>query len=284
MSVLMIKRNIKKRANGFFSNFSFDGEKRNELSDDERRVYFLTSGTLTVKSPVVIDVFLVGGGGSGSGASSSIINYAGGGGGGGYTLVANDITLRAGEMYPIVIGDGGVKGYILGGDGGSTSAFGYTADGGKGGGLLEENDDGTATYRIFYGGAGGSGGGSGAELSSPYGWKGGELGSDGREYRPSNYPNYNRGIGGKGQGRSTAIFENNEHGPYFAGGGSGGSSTPAIVTGALGGGGASGENGEPNTGGGGGGITKTTVDGTTKTIGPGNGGSGVVVIRLKRWL
>ena len=56
------------------------------------RLKFLTSGTLTLKNKITVDVFLVGGGGSGG------KTYTGqrgvGGGGGGYTNTTKKLTMQ----------------------------------------------------------------------------------------------------------------------------------------------------------------------------------------------
>ena len=66
------------------------------------RLKFLTSGTLTLKNKITVDVFLVGGGGAGGGGSY------GAGGAGGYTNTVKSQTINPGT-YSIVVGAGGAS-------------------------------------------------------------------------------------------------------------------------------------------------------------------------------
>ena len=140
--------------------------------DSNWRIRFLTSGVFTAEKTASVDVFLVGGGGAGSSSS---------GGGGGYTRTERNVYLLADQSYEVIVGAGG-----SGGDGGTTSGFGYTVEGGRAG-------------SGYYGGAGGSGG-------SGYGTVGGVDGGDGT---------YN---GGAGQGRTTREFEEADGTLYSTGG------------------------------------------------------------------
>jgi hypothetical protein len=84
----------------------------------------------------LLDLFLVGAGGGGG--------SPGGGGGGGTYVLQNNISLTENTSYSVTIGSGGTKGTSwnitsstpfdnTGGNGGNSTAFGYTASGGVGG-------------------------------------------------------------------------------------------------------------------------------------------------------
>ena len=230
-----------------------DSDEPISVSQDNWKIRFLTSGTLTFQAlngaENGIDVFLVGGGGGGHGNGC-----AGGGGGGGYTTTGLTVSVDAGKSYEINIGAGGAAGS----DGGNSSAFGLSADGGKDGG----------TNANLYGGNGGSGGGG-------YGhqYAAGNGGSDGSNAASGHYP-------GKGQGTTTREF-GDPAARLYAGGGGGGTSRFNYGTGGAGGGGNGGNNnvnptsGTANTGGGGGG-------GPSGSKGGAAGGSGIVIIRNRR--
>ena len=112
---------------------------------------------------------------------------------------------------------------------------------------------------------------------------------------PTLFPFPGRGAGGGGAGQAGQPASNNGNGgdgaqfdiigvnTYYAGGGGGGTATGAIATGGLGGGGQGGTqsnvgtSGTNGTGGGGGGGGGTFLGGGTS---PGNGGSGIIVIRV----
>ena len=123
--------------------------------DGNWRIKFLTSGTLRFTGKdTYIDVCMVGGGGRGAWFTTS------GGGAAGSGHVSNFTVLAiAGNDYALVVGAGATGARatypegVYGADGGSTSAFGFTANGGYGGGNR-------ALSNIGYGGDGGSGGGS----------------------------------------------------------------------------------------------------------------------------
>lgn len=262
MGILMIKRNIRRKGVGFFSNFSYSGEMVKDLSQGQPRIRFLTSGILIPKSSMTIDAWLLGGGGGGAGK-------IGGGGGSGTTVTERGIELAAGNRYEIIIGSGGNAGSSedngwlnghIGGIGNMTEAFGFKATGGDGGG--SKNFPGSISYAPAYGGRGGSGGGAGSRAEGGKGGAGGKDGSNGND--PSNGGYY-----GNGNGISTTEF--GEGGKLYASGGSGGSHDGTVIPASEGGGGATGEAGQPNTGGGGGGADNTRTAGA--------GGSGIVVIR-----
>lgn len=223
------------------------------------KIRFLTSGTLTFTNlngaEDGIDVFLVGGGASGGGR---------GGGGGGYTKTQKSVSVKVGIEYPIIVGAGGVgpttSNRVPPNAGGTTSAFGLTANGGD----TSTNGD--------YPSSGGSGGGSGVVGGA--GYSGGSDGSSG-----------GGGDGGSGQGTTTREFEE-ANGTLYAGGGGGGAiTTNETSSGGAGGGGDGGgvgadprpKNGDANTGGGGGGLGNLDSSATYAS-----GGSGIVIIRNTR--
>lgn len=210
------------------------------------RIKFLTSGTLTLFKKLLADMFLVGGGGGATGAS---------GAGGGYTKTIKSVELEPGS-YEIVVGAGGVSA-----DGGTTTAFGSSANGGKKGDGYTPGD-------------GGCGGGSYLTSDSAPFYPAGTGGSDG-----SNGGGSPKHPGGTGQGTTTREFGETT-GDLYAGGG-GGSYSSGKGIGALGGagGGGNGRNdgtpatdGAANTGGGGGGGGGSGS----------NGGSGIAILRNHR--
>lgn len=227
------------------------------------KIRFLTSGTLTFTNlrgaANGIDVFLVGGGGNGGSYSEANGYSSASGGGGGYTKTQKAFSVTTNSTYNITIG----------GSGGNTSAFGYTANAGRNG------------AHESAGGAGGSGGGGSSIWNGP-GMNGGSDGSNGStaSYGNTTYS------GGAGQGSTTREFGESTGNLYSGGGGSGsGGGTPNLSSGkgGAGGGGNGGifsgthvkaQNGYANTGGGGGGAARETS--------PGSGGSGIVIIRNKR--
>ena len=232
-----------------------------EENEEGWQIQFLTSGTLNFSElDSTIDVWLVGGGGGGGKK---------GGGGGGYTNYAGSISPTIGANYSIVIGGGGsgASGSTTGGQGGTSTAFGYSSSGGYGG------VSGT-------GGNGGCGGGAGGGNSVSAG-TGGSNGGDGA--------NSGSTLGGTGQLTSTKDWGRYSGEPR-CGGGSGGQyyegtymNTPVpggVKGGGVGGYGNQQGNVEPtagwdNYGGGGGGSS-------TYGLGGANGGSGIVIIRNHR--
>jgi Glycine rich protein len=248
---------------------------------------FTTVGTstFTLSGPpsVQAQLLVVGGGGAGGGYND------GGGGGAGGLVYLSSVTLTAGT-YSIVVGAGGTgtPAYAVGGNGGNSSAFGYTGLGGGGGGA----DTGIAGAAGGCGGGGGFGtaggaatqaggfaggrgtygaGGTGAAAGaggSTTGAGGGGMGSAGTNL-----------VGGSGLQYSisgTAQF-------YAAGGGAGTDSASVQPLGGSGIGGNGGYRlntatnqptaGAPNTGSGGGALSQT-LGGYTS----GAGGSGIVII------
>ena len=169
-----------------------DADEPITASQDNWKIRFLTSGTLTITAlngaENGIDVFCVGGGGNG----------ASGGGGGGYTSTQKGVILYAGTEISIEIG----------GSGGNTSAFGITAKAG-------------ANANGFNGGAGGSGGGSLIKAGGSDGGDGGTQasytggtgqGTTTREFGEENgrlYAGGGGGAGGAGSGGSGIVIIRN---------------------------------------------------------------------------
>jgi hypothetical protein len=260
----------------------------------------------------ICDILLVGGGGGGG--------SFGGGGGAGAVLLITDYTLSAGS-YTISVGRGGTGGVNSGSNGtngGDTSivigGVTYTAIGGGGGGTRDQAAGGVGRA----GSNGGSGGGGshgeagnlllnvgGTSTKNTYsGWT--SYGNAGGEGKDGTATGYGSG-GGGGAGGEGAIAGGNiggnggagidlisifgtgvGHSGWFAGGGGGASHVTGTVglgnggNGLLGGGGngpltytANGNPGLANTGGGGGGSGYTFIGG--------DGGSGVVIIKLKQY-
>ena len=120
-------------------------------------VKFTTAGTYTFTAPAslaTLRVIIAGAGGGGGCDSLGLNEYAGGDG----ELVITDVSVTPKKSYTIIVGAGGsstagVFGQYTGSAGGSSSAFGVTAQGGSSSGLY----------------SGGSAGGAGA----------GHSGSDG---------------------------------------------------------------------------------------------------------
>lgn len=247
------------------------------------RIKFLTSGILTLKRNITIDLFLVGGGGGGSiggparfGCTAAGECYGGGAGGGGYTNTYLNQSIESGT-YDLVIGSGGAAA-----NDGKLSYFGnsskYFANGGKKGNGRT-------------GGAGGSGGGGGGgwnciiynpdwgvcESATNYGGgTGGKYGNSGNKGNPATAKYYGGGLaggaGGLGQysstGQTTCEFNEgtisacNTNVTAYGAGGAGGQSGKVSAAGTK------------NTGDGGGGGGSSAA-GTA-------GGSGIIIIRNKR--
>lgn len=237
-----------------------DDDQPITVSQGNWKIRFLTSGTLTFKNlngaENGIDVFLVGGGGGGSRAA----------GGGGYTKTLKAVKVSVGTAYLIEVGAGGIAGVgnsKAGSAGGTSNAFGASANGG------EAKTNGATS---FVGANGGSGGGAGSGNGA--GGKGGSDGSDGFHRNGTNQDS------GKGQGTTTREFGESD-GKLYAGGGGGCTLASSHGgDGGDGGGGAGGNtrggatSGATNTGGGGGGAANSKAGGA--------GGSGIVVIRNAR--
>nr|DAL13234.1 MAG TPA_asm: hypothetical protein [Caudoviricetes sp.] len=237
-----------------------DDDQPITVSQGNWKIRFLTSGTLTFTNlngaENGIDVFLVGGGGGGSRAA----------GGGGYTKTLKAVKVTVGTAYAIEVGAGGIAGVgnsKAGSSGGTSNAFGASANGGKANG----------TASSYIGANGGSGGGAGS--SNGAGGQGGSDGSDGF-HRDGTHRD-----SGTGQGTTTREFGESGGKLYAGGGGGVGTTTPANGGAGGDGGGGDGGNtsggatsGKTNTGGGGGGAANNKAGGS--------GGSGIVVIRNAR--
>ena len=248
------------------------GEPINATVRTDAKINQTIKGTQNYTIPTgynKMDLFAVGGGGGG-GDSSNGYGYSGGGGGGGYTRTVKNIAVTPGQILNIIVGAGGSHG-SKGKTGGSSivtrnNTTLISAEGGK-----------CVGYGNMDGGDGGSGGGNGAALRVEA-VNGGAGASDGADSASS--------LGGKGQGTTTRAFGELE-GTLHAGGGGGGAAGRGGGSvggaGGAGGGGAGGGQyamgiaGSANTGGGGGGGGYTRND--TSYAG-GNGGSGIVLIRL----
>lgn len=234
---------------------------------DDGVVELLTSGTIVFLEPKVIDVFMVGGGASGH-TKDRARDSGFGGGGGGYTKTVRGIIVNANDSFEVVIGGGGVAPNRPGG----ASGFGaYSVNGGVRGDL--------------YGGDGGSGGGGGVYSNSGYG-SGGSDGNNGevgypssstggkgqgfttREFGESSGKLY---AGGGGGGRYTSAQS-----AVVSAGGDGGGGTGGWISNT---GSRAATAGVANTGGGGGGGA--TVD-SEKYIEGASGGSGIVCFRIAK--
>ena len=230
-----------------------------------RQVTFLAGQTYTPDVGDFLyanfDLLLIGGGGAGG----AIV-----GGGGGEIKRVQNLSLGAVEPYTLVIGAGGQGAGAT--KGGTTSAFGYSAEGGNtgnGAGVYAGvAGAGAQTTSGITGGGGGGGGGSGFNMVA--------LG-----FTSPNGKNANISNGQGGRGGLAGYFWDDEI-PYFGGyasGGGGGSTGFTTATAAgFGGRGASQSNfatdGQEGTGsGGGGGATPIGRN-------PGNGGSGRIIIRF----
>ena len=254
-----------------------------------------------------VDIFCVGGGGGGAlgwyngGTTSGYYYCTGGGGGGGYTATAANISVSAGQTLVCTVGGGGAKGSSsnrAGSKGGTTSVTrnGSTlctaagGDGGAAGTSYSSTPEGQ-------GGNGGSGGGDGQRTgrgASTVSSKAGNGGTNGGK----GYDGFGNQNGGSGQGRTTRPFGEGSGTVYSGGGGGGGarSSSNTRGYGGTSGGGnggydiwdgsnttevTAGTNGGANTGGGGGGGGVDTAPIGSGCLQGGNGGSGVIIIRVK---
>ena len=290
-------RRMMTTANGKIDERSFDFTGRYNFNDEgngQWNIEFLESGTLTFNRSVNVDAWCVGGGGGG--APSGVVgnnHAAGGGGGGGYVAMGTSLRVVASTQYPVVVGEGGERGYvttgwpsiITGQDGEPSSFMNVTANGGQGGATIHKD----YTGRKNFGGNGGNGGGGyGPGGDDTYGGNGGSDGNNGTGGAP-----------GSGSGVLTRDFYMMS-GTQRSGGGGGGNyghwnDHEIQGAGGAGGGGnarkaiwvddskwVNAYDGVANTGGGGGGGA--TVDYTRETFycNGGNGGSGIVILRSHR--
>lgn len=195
--------------------FTYENGVCQLINDDSGnwRIKFLTSGVLTFtklgSAAKGIDVFLVGGGGACGYSLNASDNL--GSGGGGYTRTLRSLIIQENTAYQIVVGDGGNRPSSNNTQlrGGTSSAFGVSAQGGYSGLNVS-------------GGKGGSGG-AGSNSTT-----GGTDGGDGSNGSPS-------GAGGAGQGTTTREFGETA-GDFYASGGYFGSGAGEDNTGNGGGG------------------------------------------------
>jgi len=256
---------------------------------------FVTSGTLTVNQPGVIEYVIVGAGGGGGGAYG---DGAGGaseeGPGGGGQVITGSVTVAVGD-YAGTVGAGGAGGTRegagagdadAGSDGGSSTleTVGTAAGGGGGGSTNEAARTGASGGGGAYstggleGGAVGTAGGDGGDgdTSSPFNaGGGGGAGQDGSDASAGSHG---------GDGVEVAAFSTFGDSGWFGGGGGGGEWGAGGNTGDGGqGGGGSGaaestvaDHGDANTGGGGAGAFNQQFGNGADG---GDGGSGVVIVR-----
>ena len=239
---------------------------------------FSASGTLTVTTAGFADLVVIGGGGAGG---SSV----GGGGGAGGALVITNAYLPVGTLT-VTVGAGGAQSLVAANNGAASRIGDFYSPGGGG--------SGTAARPVGGNGASGAGGappskagGAGVTGIGSNGGTGGVSdgggGGGGGTAVGANSAAGNGGAGGAGQ--TTTIAGTTPTGAYvagsydFAGGGGGASDSGTGGAGGSGGGGAggsgaAGSNGAANKGAGGGGA-----GGATANLG-GNGGSGLVMVRV----
>lgn len=264
-----------------------EGQFAFRKDDDAFEVYDGSAWVQAGGLPTLEALVIAGGGGGGKG-------LAGGGGAGGYISTVDGETSGGGisatpvffepGTYPLVIGAGGAGGVgtfasATAGLNGLASAFGsIISAGGGGGGSHNLNNKGID---------GGSGGGRAQAVSIPGNGQFGQgfAGGDGETADGTG-----GGGGGAGEAGSTTAIGHGGDGvsssitgsAVFRGGGGGGAysdTDPPFPGGAGGGGdgdasdGTNATNGTANTGGGGGGAYVADA--------PGNGGSGVVILRVK---
>lgn len=236
--------------------------------------------SLLLSRAIKADILVVGGGGAGAnpGAASALQGGAGGGGAGG--MIETNAYFASGTYY-VVVGGGGIspEGQGVGGNGEPTKilldgAALYEAFGGGGGGFLGAGADGGSGGggSMADGGLGalGQGFGGGKSIYDRAGGGGGGAGSVGGVTAAV-------GVGGAGGlGKASTITGAKL---YYAAGGGGGSRKGESV--AFGGNGIGGNGGSAvakatdgwrNSGSGGGGGSLNTKGG--------NGGSGIVVIKI----
>ncbi len=263
---------------------------------------FTGSGTLYTQEDIEYQALVVAGGGGGGGA----VGNGGGGGAGGFISTNGFISKDSSALVVVGAGGPGMKPLQLSppSNGQNSQFLASTAIGGGGGGGYNGNysSGGVSAAR---GANGGSGGGawSWASQGGAKGLGTAGQGNDGGlpTVRPGDYGEVTGGGGGAGavggNGSSNSTGEGGAglpwlNGTYYAGGGGGGGALllgagGTFGAGGIGGGGRGGDRssqpdgspGTANTGGGGGGnsVTSTAVNPQI----PGNGGSGVVIIRYK---
>lgn len=190
------------------------------------------------------------------------------GGGGGYTSTRKGISVSPGATVAVSVGSAGSNSsfgsYCSAGGGGHAGDLSTGANGGSGGGGRgNKGDIGTPGTNS---GNGGSNGSNGANASTN---GGNGQGSTTRAFGEASGTLY-AGGGASGQGGGLFTYDGNSYWLFY-GAGSGG----------AGGGGGGGGRGGANTGGGGGGANRGWDQAYWPTPGqPGQGGSGVVLLRL----
>ena len=253
---------------------------------------FAASGAFIPKQSLTADVLVIAGGGGGG-------YWTGGGGGAGGLQLFSSQSLTA-TNYTCTIGSGGVGAQALAGTQGVNSSFGaLTASVGGGGGGGYNGGNLPAT-------TGGSGGG-GDSAAAPSGGAAGTSGQGNNGGNAFAAPSFGGGGGGGsaavgaaatsagagngGAGTNTysswAIATGTGASGFYAGGGGGGVNTTSYTAGTGGsGGGGNGSNtnvvaatsAQINTGSGGGGAGASGAY-NGSSVAPGNGGSGVVIVR-----
>lgn len=265
-------------------NLSAKAEGGNTVVTDGTYWYhtFTSSGTFTPSSALSADVLVIAGGGGGG-------SYAGGGGGGGAGGViyfANQSLTTS--VYTATVGAGGgadtngsnsVFGVLTAGVGGGKGGTGSTGFSGGSGGGGSDGAGGSSTQTgtgatSYYGNAGGTGTGAG---TTGGGGGGGAGGAGGDVSGSFNKVAGNGGIGTNAFSSWASATSTGVSSRYAAGGGgasyTGGGGTAG--TGGTGGGGnGTGGSGTANTGSGGGGGGYTS-----SAQAPGNGASGIIIIR-----
>ena len=224
-----------------------------------------------------VDYLVVAAGGGGGGVG-------GGGGAGGYRSSYGNggvapVTVYGGNIYTINVGAGGTSSATnapwnydggVGSSGGNSTFHNITSLGGGGGA-------GAANNALNGGSGGGSRSGSPGSGTAGQGNNGGNNanvyigGGGGGATQAGNTVGQNGGNGASNSITGTAT--------YYAGGGGGGGSSSGGAGGLGGGGGGSAGAGTPNTGGGGAGGSWTN-NGNLGVQKGGNGGSGVVILRM----
>ncbi len=238
-----------------------------------------------------VEYLVVAGGGGGGMVNTGSVGSAGGGAGGYRCSVKGELSGGNNQAepplvvekgsYTVTVGAGGVKGVTTnnpGGDGGDSTLGSVVSLGGGGGGGTGHGRNGGS------GGGGGYGGGSAGSGTSSQGFDGGggsteavapgSAGGGGGASEPGIKPATASSAGGNG---GDGIESNITGLPtYRAGGGGGGQNNSAWGSGGLGGGAdaGNGNSGENNTGGGGGGTRSGLAN-------PGQGGSGIVIVRYR---
>jgi len=281
-----------------------------EFHNDEAFHTFNTSGTFTAGVDMNVDVLIVAGGGGGG------YDSGGGGGAGGLVFLSNH-PVTSGQAYQVWIGAGGsgaasqVQGsngqnsifgtsntsayYTEGGGGGGSAHPGTNdngASGGSGGGASGSGPDGNpgaANSAIFQGYPGGDGYTAGSVYGAGGGGGAGEKGGDGWSLQAGDGGNglsfvtssKRKTYAGGGGGSAWRTDQLNQQGKGGAGGGGPGgfyNANPGLA--GFPGFEHNSNNGLTNRGGGGGGGQHGPGDNLASGA---NGGSGVVVIKYKKF-